>query len=63
LLGYGVILLSRSDKSKNEEQKGKYLQNIGAIEGSDKTFFKKMPIYWAAENFFAFQILQSVRVI
>jgi hypothetical protein len=56
-------LLSRNNKSKNKEQKGQYLQNIGATEGSDKTFFKKMPIYWAAENFFTFQILQPVSVI
>ena len=51
-------------KNKNKQRvKRTIFTNKGATEGLDKTFFKKMPIYWAAENFFTFQTLQPVRVI
>jgi hypothetical protein len=52
-----------NNKSKNKELKRTIFTNKGATEGSDKTFLKKMPIYWAVENFFTLQILQPVRVI
>jgi hypothetical protein len=44
-------------KTIKTRKKDQYLQNTGAMEGSGKTYFKKMPIHWATENFFAFQIL------
>jgi hypothetical protein len=49
---------------KNRKQK-QYVQNKTkrADCGSQKTLFQEMPIYWAAKNFIAFQILQPVRVV
>jgi hypothetical protein len=61
-VGIWSHLLSQKIKI-NKEPKGQYLQNTGATEGSDKTFFQKIPIYWVVEKFFTLQILQPVRVI
>jgi hypothetical protein len=52
--------ISPKNKNRNNIYKNK---TKGANCGSQKTLFYEMPIYWAAENFFAFQILQPVSVV